>query len=69
MKMIFCVRDLNVEGIQKFNGSMVADNIMGLITQFSQYKADLEGKSYHRIGLFEKSTGICENCGQHHVLT
>jgi putative transposase len=35
--------DLNVEGIQKFNGSMIADNIMGLITQFSQYKANLEG--------------------------
>ncbi|MGP4984986.1 zinc ribbon domain-containing protein [Pseudoalteromonas nigrifaciens] len=55
--------------MQKFNGSMVADNVMALITQLSKYKAELEGKLYHEIGRFEKSTGICAECGQHHVLT
>ena len=66
---IACFEDLNVKAMQKFNGSMVADNVMGLITQLSKYKAGLEGKLYHEIGRFEKSTGICSECGQHHVLT
>ncbi|MFV7772431.1 RNA-guided endonuclease InsQ/TnpB family protein [Shewanella marisflavi] len=66
---ILVFEDLNVKAMQKFNGSMVADNVMGLITQLSQYKAELEGKLYHEIGRFEKSTGICAECGQHHVLT
>ena len=66
---IACFEDLNVKAIQKFNGSMVADNVMGLITQLSKYKAELEGKLYHEIGRFEKSTGICSECGQRHVLT
>ncbi len=66
---IACFEDLNVKAMQKFNGSMVADNVMGLITQLSKYKAELEGKLYHEIGRFEKSTGICSECGQNHVLT
>lgn len=66
---ILVFEDLNVKAMQKFNGSMVADNVMGLITQLSKYKAELEGKLYHEIGRFEKSTGVCSECGQHHVLT
>lgn len=65
---ILVFEDLNVKGMQKFNGSMVADNVMGLITKLSKYKAELEGKLYHEIGRFEKSTGICNECTQHHVL-
>ena len=67
--MIFLCVTVNVKGMQKFNGSMVADNVMGLITQLSKYKTELEGKLYHEIGRFEKSTGVCSECGQHHVLT
>ncbi|WP_350668719.1 transposase [Pseudoalteromonas sp. 69-MNA-CIBAN-0232] len=66
---ILVFEDLNVKGMQKFNGSMVADNVMGLITQLSKYKTELKGKLYHEIGRFEKSTGVCSECGQHHVLT
>lgn len=66
---ILVFEDLNVKGMQQFNGSMVADNVMGLITQLSKYKAGLEGKLYHEIGRFEKSTGICSECRQHHVLS
>ncbi|MEP7705502.1 transposase [Paraglaciecola sp. 25GB23A] len=66
---ILVFEDLNVKVMQKFNGSMVADNVMGLITQLSKYKTKLEGKLYHEIGRFEKSTGICSECGQRHVLT
>jgi putative transposase len=39
--------------MQQFNGSMVNDNVMGLITQLSRYKAELRGKVYHEIGRFE----------------
>lgn len=66
---ILVFEDLNVKAMQRFNGSMVADNVMGLITQLTKYKADLEGKLYHEIGRFEKSTGICSECGQRHVLS
>jgi putative transposase len=66
---ILVFEDLNVKVMQKFNGSMVADNVMGLITQLSKYKTELEGKLYHEIGRFEKSTGICIECGQRHALT
>ena len=66
---ILVFEDLNVKAMQQFNGSMVADNVMGLITQLSKYKAELDGKLYHEIGRFEKSTGICSECGQRHVLT
>ena len=66
---ILVFEDLNVKAMQKFNGSMVADNVMGLITQLSKYKAELEGNIYHEIGRFEKSTGICSECDQRHVLT
>jgi putative transposase len=55
--------------MQQFNGSMVADNVMGLITQLAKYKAELEGKLYHEIGRFEKSTGICSECDKNHVLS
>lgn len=55
--------------MQQFNGNMVADNVMGLITQLSRYKAELGDKLYHEIGRFEKSTGICTDCGQHYTLT
>lgn len=66
---IACFEDLNVAAMQKLNGSMVVDNVMGLITQLSKYKAELEGKLYHEIGRFEKSTGMCSECGQRHVLS
>lgn len=57
----------NVKGMQQFNGNMVANNIIGLITQLSKYKAELEGKLYHGIGQFVKSTGVSVECGQHHT--
>lgn len=66
---ILVFEDLNVKGMQKFNGSMVADNVMALITQLAKYKAELDGKLYHEIGRYEKSTGICCECGEHHTLT
>lgn len=66
---ILVFEDLNIKAMQQFNGSMVADNVMGLITRLSKYKAELEGKLYHEIGRFEKSTGICSECDQQHALS
>ncbi|MFQ3198859.1 MAG: putative transposase [Paraglaciecola sp.] len=55
--------------MQQFNGSMVNDNVMGLITELSKYKAELRGKVYHEIGRFEKSSGICTSCEHRHNLS
>ncbi|MFT7200071.1 MAG: putative transposase [Glaciecola sp.] len=65
---IMVFEDLNVKAMQQFNGNMVHDNVMGLITQLSKYKAELRGKVYHEIGRFEKSSGICTSCDHHHKL-
>jgi putative transposase len=61
--------DLNVAGMQKFNGRMVADNIMGLISDLTKYKVELRGGVHHEIGRFERTTGVCSHCGQHHKLS
>lgn len=66
---IIVFENLNVKAMQQFNGSMVNDNVMGLITQLVKYKAELRGKIYHEIGRFEKSTGICHVCAHHHTLS
>jgi putative transposase len=35
--------DLKVKGMQQFNGSMVNDNVMGMITSLTKYKVELNG--------------------------
>ncbi|PML12934.1 RNA-guided endonuclease InsQ/TnpB family protein, partial [Vibrio breoganii] len=62
---IVVFEDLNVAGMQKFNGKMVADNIMGLISDLTKYKVELRGGIHHEIGRFERTTGVCSVCGQH----
>ena len=62
---IVVFEDLNVKGMQQFNGSMVSDNVMGLITNLTRYKVELNGGIYHEIGRFVKSSGIC--CGCHYA--
>ena len=47
---IIVFEDLNVKGMQQFNGQMVNDNVMGMITGLTKYKADLNGAVYHEIG-------------------
>ncbi|WP_231907372.1 RNA-guided endonuclease InsQ/TnpB family protein [Colwellia sp. PAMC 20917] len=36
---IIVFEDLNVKGMQQFNGQMVKDNVMGMVTALTQYKA------------------------------
>lgn len=42
---------------------------MGLISDLTKYKVELEGKIHHEIGRFERSTGICCECNHRHKLT
>ena len=63
---IIVFEDLNVKGMQQFNGQMVNDNVMGLITNLTKYKAELNGSVYHEIGRFVKSSGICHQCQHEH---
>jgi putative transposase len=63
---IIVFEDLNVKGMQQFNGQMVNDNVMGLITELTKYKAELNGAKYHEIGRFVKSSGICHECQHEH---
>ncbi|OUS28748.1 transposase, partial [Thalassotalea sp. 42_200_T64] len=56
---IIVFEDLNVKGMQQFNGHMVNDNVMGMITELTKYKAELNGAVYHEIGRYVKSSGIC----------
>lgn len=66
---VIVFEDLNVKAMQQFNGNMVNDNVMGLITQLVRYKAELRGHMYHEIGRFKKSSGICHICQYPHKLS
>ncbi|AZG35510.1 RNA-guided endonuclease InsQ/TnpB family protein [Shewanella psychromarinicola] len=63
---IIVFEDLNVKGMQQFNGHMVNDNVMGMITSLTKYKVELNGGIYHEIGRFVKSTSICYQCKHPH---
>ena len=63
---IIVFEDLNVKGMQQFNGQMVNDNVMGMITELTKYKAELNGAVYYEIGRYVKSSGICCECKHEH---
>jgi putative transposase len=63
---IIVFEDLNVKEMQQFNSQMVNDNVMGMITELTKYKAKLNGAEYHEIGRFVKSSGICHECQHEH---
>jgi len=63
---IIVFEDLNVKGMQQFNGQMVNDNVMGMITELAKYKAELNGAVYYEIGRHVKSSGICYECKHEH---
>ena len=65
---IVVFEDLNVKGMQQFNGAMVNDNVMGMITSLTKSKVELNGGIYHEIGRFVKSSGICCECQHGHKL-
>ena len=63
---IIVFENLNVKGMQQFNGKMVNDNVMGMLTELTKYKAELNGAVYHEIGHYVKSSGICYECQHEH---
>ncbi|WP_254693730.1 transposase [Shewanella sp. MEBiC00475] len=65
---IIVFEDLNVKGMQQFNGAMVNDNVMGMLTELVKYKAEVNGAVYHEIGRYVKSSGICSCCTHEHKL-
>lgn len=63
---LLCLEDLNVKGMQKFNGAMVNDAGWSMLTAFLSYKAKLKGKTIVKIGRFAPSSKACNNCGHIH---
>ncbi|KGK01626.1 RNA-guided endonuclease InsQ/TnpB family protein [Thalassotalea sp. ND16A] len=63
---IIVFENLNVKGMQQFNGLMVNDNVMGMITTLAKYKVGLNGGIYCEIGRYVKSSGICYECKHEH---
>ena len=52
--------------MQKFDGQIVNDNVMDMITELTKYKVELNGTVYHEIGRYVKSSGICHECNHEH---
>ena len=60
---IICLEDLNVVGIQKFNGHIVKDNIFAIFRSQLEYKAILYGKKAICISRWFPSSKTCNSCG------
>ena len=58
-----CIEDLNVVGIQKFNGHIVKDNIFAMFRAQLEYKAVLYGKRVIAISRWFPSSKTCNECG------
>ena len=58
-----CIEDLNVVGIQKFNGHIVKDNIFAMFRRQLEYKAALYGKRVVIIDRWFPSSKTCNECG------
>lgn len=57
------LEDLNVAGIQRFNGKITNDNILGMFRAQLQYKAELYDRQVVRINRFFPSSKKCSACG------
>lgn len=54
--------DLNVKGMQQWNGRMTGDNLMGEIVNLTRYKMDRSGGMLHNINRYSPSTKLCNTC-------
>lgn len=61
---LICLEDLNVKGMQKFNGKMIQDNCFSMLRSAIQYKCQLYGKHFVLIDRFDPSSKACNNCGE-----
>jgi len=60
---VICLEDLNVKGIQQFNGHIVKDNAMAGFRNMLEYKAELLGKEVVIVDRWYPSTKTCSCCG------
>lgn len=60
---VICVEDLNVHGIQQFNGHITKDNMMSGFREMLRYKCELRGKHLAVISRWEPTSQICSSCG------
>jgi putative transposase len=63
---IICVEDLNLEAMKKLWGRKISDYGYATFVNMLQYKSAKYGKLFVKIDRFEKSTGVCPECG--HIL-
>lgn len=61
------LEDLNVKGMQKYNGAMVQKNNFHEFNRQIEYKAELYGKHTTKVGRYYASSQICSKCGTVHT--
>lgn len=65
---MFCLEDLNLNGMKKIWGRKVSDLSYYTFQQMLNYKCIKYGKKMIKIGRFEPSSQICSNCGHRQKL-
>ena len=60
---VFCMEDLNLNGMKKIWGRKVSDLSYYTFQQMMLYKSIKYGKKVIKIGKFNPSSQICSNCG------
>lgn len=65
---MFCMEDLNLEGMKKRWGRKVSDLSYYTFQQMLTYKCLKYGKKVIRIGRFEPSSQICSRCGHRQMM-
>lgn len=64
---LICLEDLNIKGIQRFNGNITEDCGWSQLVGMFEYKSRLRGKHIQKIDRFAPSSKTCNHCG--HVQT
>ena len=65
---MFCLEDLNLEGMKKMWGRKVSDLSYYTFQSMLTYKCQKYGKLVMKIGRFEPSSQICSKCGHRHKM-
>ena len=66
---VFCLEDLNLNGMKKMWGRKVSDLSYYTFQSMLNYKCIKYGKKMIKIGRFEPSSQICSNCGHRQKLS
>ena len=66
---VFCLEDLNLNGMKKLWGRKVSDLSYYTFQSMLNYKCIKYGKKMIKIGRFEPSSQICSNCGYQQKMT